>query len=65
MYERPAYHSDAAITGFGTGQSYLTLSPRPMYNLTWVFLFRLIRLKLFSPRGSKFKLMIADYGYDN
>lgn len=64
MYERPAYHDQNPIDGFWDGQPYLSMQAKPLYNLTWTFLYRLLRLKLLSPRSKKFKLMIADYGFD-
>lgn len=62
---KPEWHDGQPISGFWKGEGYLSMGAKPMFSLTWTFLYRLIKLKLLSPRGDKFKLMIADYGYDN
>lgn len=63
--QAPSYHEGYTISGYWTGQAYLLTRPAPMHNLSWSLLWSLIRLKLSSPRRDKFKIMIADYGYDN
>ena len=62
---KPDWYDGQPISGRWNGEGYLLTGARPMFNLTWTFLWRLAKLKLLSPRGDKFKLMIADYGYDN
>lgn len=61
----PDYHKGNTISGYWTGSEYLCSHPVPLYNLSWPFLYHLIKLKLLGPRGNKFKLGILDYGYDD
>lgn len=58
------YAEGKTIEGFWKGEYYLLLRPAPLYNLTWSLLWSLFWLRLSSPRRDKFKVMIADYGYD-
>ncbi len=60
----PSYSKSRPISGYWMGEDYLLTNPAPMYNITWSFIWSLIRLKLSSPRRDTFKLMIADYGYE-
>jgi hypothetical protein len=54
-----------SIPGYWDGEYYLLNRPMPLHNLTWSFIWSLVRLKLSSPRRDRFKLMIADYGYED
>lgn len=61
----PDYAKGNYIPGFYNGE-YLTFKRAlPVFNLTWKHLWRLFKLKLLSPRADKFKIAIADYGYDD
>jgi len=61
----PDYAKGRNINGYWEGEEYLFLRPIPVYNLTWTRLWRLFKLRLSSPRADKFKIAIADYGYDD
>lgn len=61
----PDYHKGHNIAGFWDGELHKFDGPLPVYNLTWTELWRLFKLRLNSPRADKFKIAIADYGYDD
>lgn len=64
--EAPDYAKGKTISGDWNGEPYLFENrPLDVYNLTWTVLWSLIRLRISSPRRHRFKIAIADYGYDN
>lgn len=63
--QAPSWHKGRNLKGFWDGEYHKFHRPLAVYSLTWTRFWRLFMLKLSSPRADKFKIAIADYGYED